>query len=222
MKKILVINPNSNPDVTHGLASALAPYTIEGRAEIECMTLTEGPFGIETMHDAESVVLPLRRVVLERTDADAFVIACYSDPGLALCREATSKPVFGIQESGLFAALQRGNRVGVIALGPKSIARHLPYIRALGLESRLAAERPLHLSVAESEEEGAYPRIEQVARSLIEEDMADTLLMGCAGLARHVPRLQDALGCPVTEPTQAATAQALGAILLQQPSKSAS
>ena len=213
MKTILVINPNSNPDVTHGLAEALAPLNIAERARIECMTLAEGPFGIETMLDAESVVLPLRQLVLERTDADAFVIACYSDPGLALCREATTKPVFGIQESGLFAALQRGNRVGVIALGPKSIARHLPNIRTRGLEGRVS-ERPLHLSVAESEADSAYPRIEEVARELIQEDMADTLLMGCAGLARHVPKLEDALGVPVTEPTQAATTQALGAVLL--------
>lgn len=214
MKKILVINPNSNPDVTHGLAEALAPLNIPGRVGIDCMTLSEGPFGIETVHDAESVVLPLSRIVTVRNDADAFVIACYSDPGLALCRDSTSKPVFGIQESGLFSALQRGARVGVVALGPKSIARHLPYIRALGLDSRLAAERPLNLSVAESEAEESYPRIEEVARTLVDEDMADTILMGCAGLARHVKRLEDALGLPVTEPTQAAATQALGAVLL--------
>lgn len=215
MKKILVINPNSNDAVTEGLAECLEPLQIHGKVEIECMTLVEGPFGIETTLHAESVVLPLRNVVMERSDADAFVIACYSDPGLALCRDSTSKPVFGIQESGLFSALQRGERVGVVALGPKSIARHLPYIRALGLESRLGAERPLHLSVAESEEESAYPRIEEVARELVEQDMADTLLMGCAGLARHVKKLENALGLPVTEPTQAAVTQALGSVLLR-------
>lgn len=214
MKKIMVINPNSNEAVTEGLRNCLAPLQIKAQVEIECMTLAEGPFGIETMHDAESVVLPLRRVVLEREDADAYVIACYSDPGLALCREATPKPVFGIQESGLFSALQRGARVGVVALGPKSIARHLPYIRALGLENRLAAERPLHLSVAQSEEAKSFPRIEEVARQLVEEDMADTILLGCAGMAGHVKPLEDALGIPVTEPTQAATVQALGAVLL--------
>lgn len=143
-----------------------------------------------------------------------MVIACYSDPGLALCRESTSKPVYGIQESGLFSALQRGQRVGVVALGMASIKRHLPYIRGLGLDSRLAAERPLHMSVAESEEDSAFPRILEVAKGLIENDYADTLLMGCAGMARHCARLEDALGVPVTEPTQAATVQALGAVLL--------
>jgi Asp/Glu/hydantoin racemase len=215
MKKILVINPNSNDDVTQGLRECLAPLQIPGLVEIECMTLANGPFGIESTLDSESVVLPLHRVVLEREDADAYVIACYSDPGLALCRDATNKPVFGIQESGLFSALQRGARVGVVALGPRSIARHLPYIRALGLESRLAAERPLNLSVAQSEETAAYPRIEEVAHTLIKQDMADTLLMGCAGLARHCRALQSALGVPVTEPTQAAVTQALGAVLLR-------
>lgn len=215
MKKILVINPNSNEAVTQGLTECLASFQIAGQVEIECMTYTEGPFGIESNFDSESVVLPMRQVVLERDDADAYVIACYSDPGLTLCREATHKPVFGIQESGLFCALQRGARVGVVALGPQSIARHLPYIRALGLESRLAAERPLMLSVAQSEEEAAYPRIEEVSRMLVEQDMADTLLMGCAGMARHCDKLQSALGVPVTEPTQAAVTQALGSVLLQ-------
>jgi Asp/Glu/hydantoin racemase len=215
MKKILVINPNSNDAVTHGLQECLSPLQIPSLVTIKCMTLTEGPFGIESRLDSESVVLPTHRVVMEREDADAYVIACYSDPGLALCREATHKPVFGIQESGLFSALQRGERVGVVALGPRSIARHLPYIRALGLQSRLAAERPLNMSVAESEEAAAYPRIEEVARTLVEQDMADTLLMGCAGLARHCEQLEQALGVPVTEPTQAAVTQALGAVLLR-------
>lgn len=115
----------------------------------------------------------------------------------------------------MFSALQRGGRVGVIALGPQSIARHLPYIRAPGLQSRLAAERRLNLSVAESEEAAAYPGIEQVARTLIEQDMADTLLRSCAGPARHCEQLQNGLGVPVTEPTQAAGTQALGTVLLR-------
>lgn len=215
MKKILVINPNSNHAVTEGIQESLAPLQLPGLIDIECMTLEQGPFGIESRLDSESVVLPLHQVVQTRQDVDAYVIACYSDPGLALCRDTTRKPVFGIQESGLFSALQRGGRVGVVALSPVSIARHLPYIRALGLQSRLAAERPLNLTVAESEQPDAYPAIEAVARTLVEQDMADTLLMGCAGLARHCEQLERSLGIPVTEPTQAAVTQALGAVLLR-------
>jgi len=212
--RILVINPNSNDDVTKGFSEVLDPLRLQGGPDIECVTLSEGPFGIETQEHVESVTLPLRRTVVERSDVDAFVIACYSDPGITVCREATSKPVFGIQESGVLAALSRGERFGVIALGPQSIKRHLRYIRQLGLENRLAAERPLHLSVAAAEEADAYPRVLEVARDLVDEDGADVLLLGCAGMTRHRLPLEQALGVPVVDPVQMAVAQALTAVLL--------
>ena len=212
--RILVINPNSNDDVTKGFSEVLDPLRLQGGPDIECVTLSEGPFGIETQEHVESVTLPLRRTVVERSDVDAFVIACYSDPGITVCREATSKPVFGIQESGVLAALSRGERFGVIALGPQSIKRHLRYIRQLGLENRLAAERPLHLSVAAAEVADAYPRVLEVARDLVDEDGADVLLLGCAGMTRHRLPLEQALGVPVVDPVQMAVAQALTAVLL--------
>ena len=212
--RILVINPNSNDDVTKGFSEVLDPLRLPGGPDIECITLSEGPFGIETQEHVESVTLPLRRTVVERTDVDAFVIACYSDPGLTVCREATNKPVFGIQESGVLAALSRGERFGVIALGPQSIKRHLRYIRQLGLENRLAAERPLHMSVAAAEDADAYPRVLQVARELVEKDAADVLLLGCAGMTRHRLPLEQDLAVPVIDPVQMAVAQALTAVLL--------
>jgi Asp/Glu/hydantoin racemase len=212
--RILVINPNSNDDVTKGFSEVLDPLRLPGGPDIECITLSEGPFGIETQEHVESVTLPLRRIVVERDDVDAFVIACYSDPGITVCREATGKPVFGIQESGVLAALSRGERFGVIALAPQSIKRHLRYIRQLGLENRLAAERPLHLSVAAAEEADAYPRVLEVARELVEEDAADVLLLGCAGMTRHRFPLEQALAVPVIDPVQMAVAQALTAVLL--------
>ena len=212
--RILVINPNSNDEVTTGFSEVLDPLRLADGPEIECITLADGPFGIETQADVESVTLPLRQIVVDRADADAFVIACYSDPGITVCREATAKPVFGIQESGVLAALSRGERFGVIALGPQSIKRHLRYIRQLGLENRLAAERPLHLSVAAAEEADAYPRVLEVARELVEEDGADVLLLGCAGMTRHRAPLEHDLSVPVIDPVQMAVAQALTTVLL--------
>jgi allantoin racemase len=121
---ILVINPNSNPAVTAGLDAALAPLRLYDGPSIRCTTLTKGPFGIETQKDVEQVTLPLRTLVEQDNAADAFVIACFSDPGLHVCREATRRPVFGINECGVLTALARGERFGIIAIAAKSIARH--------------------------------------------------------------------------------------------------
>lgn len=212
MALIRVINPNSNEDVTAGLAEAVAPFAIPGRIEIECETLEEGPFGIQTQRDVESVALPLVARMKERP-ADAFVIACYSDPGMALARSEITAPVFGIQESAMTTALTRGDRFGVIAVADGSIPRHLKAIRAAGIDSRLAAERALNLTVAETATDGVFGRLEEVGQALVEKDGADVLVLGCAGMACHRARLEQALGVPVIEPTQAAVSNALGALL---------
>jgi len=210
--RILVINPNSNEAVTDGLARALEPLAFADGPEIVCRTLREGPFGIESQRDAESVTLPLARLVAD-DPADAFIIACYSDPGLHVCREATPRPVFGIAECGVLTALSRADRFGVIAIKAGSIRRHLRYLRQMGLMERLAGERPLEMSVAETASgEGTLARMITVGRELRDIDGAEALVMGCAGMARHRKALEDELGVPVIDPTQAAVTMAIGAV----------
>jgi len=215
--RILVINPNSNDAVTQGFSEALAPLRLADGPEIDCMTLDEGPFGIESQAHVDQVALPLRDIVATDEGSDAYVIACYSDPGLHVCREATAKPVFGIQESGILAAMALGERFGVIALGPASVKRHLRYLRQMGVLDRLAGERPLNLSVEASERPEAFDRLVAVGRELRDRDGADVIVLGCAGMARHRAALQEVLGLPVVDPTQAAVAQALGTVLLATP-----
>ncbi len=214
-RKILVINPNSNDAVTKGLEEALRPLAFAEGPEIHCMTLAEGPFGVETQADSDSVAMPLRRVVEARNDADAFIIACYSDPGIHVCREGTSRPVFGIAESGVLTALARGDRFGVIAIKQRSIRRHIRYLRQMGLMDRLAGERPLEMSVAETAAgEKTLAKMIEVGRQLKDGDGANVIVMGCAGMARHRAALEAELGIPVIDPTQAAVAMAIGAIMV--------
>jgi Asp/Glu/hydantoin racemase len=212
--RIRVVNPNSNAAVTRGIDEALEPLRFADGPEIVCSTLEEGPFGIETQADVESVVVPLRRLVETDNGSDAFVIACYSDPGLHLCREGTARPVFGIAECGVLTALARAERFGVVAISQRSIRRHLRYLRQMGLLDRFAGERPLEMSVAESADSGTLGRLIEVGRELKDADGADAVILGCAGMARHRRPLEDALGIAVIDPTQAAVTMALGTLQL--------
>lgn len=210
---ILVINPNSNQAVTDGLDAALACFRFPSGPAIECLTLVEGPFGIETQLHTEAVVLPLVHLVESRPEASAFVIACYSDPGLDACRSVARAPVFGIQESGLLAAMARGDLFGVIAISDRSVARHRRTMRRMGVLSRLAGERALGISVDDTARgAGTFGRLVEVG-TLLKGDGADVLVLGCAGMSRHRAPLEAALGLPVIDPTQAAVAMALGATL---------
>jgi len=216
MDKILVINPNSTEAVTRGIDEACAPLRMPGGPQIECATLKEGPPGIETQQHVDSVVSPLVKLVKEKKeDFSAFVIACYSDPGLHAAREATKKPVLGISECGILTALTLGQKFGVIAILQKSIPRHLRYMGALGVMDRLAGELPVGLPVVElSNEEKTFGRMAEVGKRLRDEHGADVIVMGCAGMARYRKPLQEAVGIPVVEPTQAAVTMAIGRVRL--------
>ena len=53
-----------------------------------------------------------------------------------------------------------------------------------------------------------------VGKALREQHGADVVVMGCAGMARYRKPLQDAIGIPVVEPTQAAVTMAIGRVRL--------
>jgi allantoin racemase len=214
MEKILVINPNSSEAVTRGIDEACAPLRMSGAPQIECVTLKEGPPGIETQQHVDSVVFPLLEKI-RSAEASAYVIACYSDPGLHASREATRKPVLGISECGILTALTLGQTFGVIAILQKSIPRHLRYMGALGVMDRLAGELPVGLPVVElSDEKKTFGRMAEVGKRLRDEHGADVIVMGCAGMARYRKPLQEAVGIPVVEPTQAAVTMAIGRVRL--------
>lgn len=216
MERILVINPNSTEAVTRGIDDACAPLRIAGGPQIECVTLAEGPPGIESQQHVDGVVAPMLDLVRRReADCAAFVIACYSDPGLHSVREATRKPVLGISECGILTALTLGHRFGVIAILGKSIPRHLRYLGAMGVLDRLAGELPVGLGVTElSDAERTFGRMVDVGKALRDAHGANVVVMGCAGMARYRKPLQDEIGIPVVEPTQAAVAMAIGRVRL--------
>ncbi len=112
----------------------------------------------------------------------------------------------------MLTALTLGDRVGVIAILAGSIPRHSRFIRAMGIEGRIAGELPVGLGVTElADEDVTYTRMTDVGKRLAEEKGADVLVMGCAGMARYRTRLEDALGLPVIDPTQAAAGMAITA-----------
>lgn len=214
---IFVINPNCLTGVTAGINAAMAPLRIAGAPPIQCLTLSDGPPGIQSQRDVDGVVLPLLREAAQRESAaSAFVIACFSDPGLYALREQSSRPVLGIAESGVLAALGLGQRFGVISILQTSIARHLRYFAAMGVIDRLAADLAIGLSVAElADDQRTLARMIEVGRDLRDNHGADVLVMGCAGMARFRDELSAKTGLPVVEPTQAAVGMAIYRSLIE-------
>ena len=207
MARILVVNPNSSTACSDGIAAAIAPFG-SGRARFEVVTLAEGPPAIYDWRDWHGVVEPLCRLV-EREKADAFVIACASDPGIEAVRAVTKAPVLGVFRCAVAAAVARAERFGVVAIVDASKARHLAALRAMGLEARLAAEVALNVSMDTLlDAEAARARLIDAAKACATAG-AGAVVLGCTGMAHHRAVVEDAVGVPVIEPCQAAAALAL-------------
>jgi Asp/Glu/hydantoin racemase len=212
MARILIINPNCRTACSAGIAEAVAPFSRPGGPVLEVTTLAGGPPAIYSWRDWHGVVEPLCRLV-EQEPAEIYVIACASDPGIEAVRATTPRPVLGVFRCAVAAAVARAERFGVIALADASKGRHMAALRAMGLEQRLAAEIAMNVPL-ETLLDPLAARAQLVAtgRALVERG-AQTVILGCTGMAGHRSQIEDAIGVPVIEPCQAAAGQALSVVL---------
>ncbi|HXQ40423.1 MAG TPA: aspartate/glutamate racemase family protein [Candidatus Udaeobacter sp.] len=213
-QRILVINPNSSERVTRDIDAAVEGLRFQDGPAIDCTTMAEGPPGIENQVQVDSVILPLLKLAeRESNRTSAFVIACFSDPGIYSLRERLEQPVLGIAESGFSIALTRGERFGIISILGRSIPRHRRYVASLGLSGRFAGDRAVGLKVSELREaDRVTERLAHIGSELRQRDGADVLVLGCAGMAGYRQALQEHVGIPVVDPTQAAVGLALTAL----------
>ena len=215
MKTLIVINPNCSETVTQAIDSAIDPLRGFG-FPIRCLTLAEGPPGIESQMQADLTIAPMLELAKAQADAAGYVIACFGDPGLHALRDQTMLPVVGIQEASIMTALTLGQRIGVISILPASVPRHMRAFGAMGVLDRVAGDRALGLGVAELADAGrSLEAMVDCGKRLRDEDGANVLVMGCAGMAAYRDPLQEATGLPVVEPSQAAVSMALGQIALK-------
>ena len=214
---IHILNPNSSQTVTEGIARAVAPMQALSPVPIHCHRLEAGPPGIETQAHVDGVVAPLLAQAAKlESDASAFVIACFSDPGLAALREQSARPVLGIAEAAVMTAMTLGQRFGIVSILSRSIPRHIRYLGAMGVLDRMAADLPLELGVAElASRERTWDRLVTVGRELCRAG-AEVIVLGCAGMADYRSDLEGELGRPVIDPSQAACAMAIGRLALSR------
>ena len=216
MPRILFINPNASRGCTAGIDAAIAPMRFPGGPVLDVVGLPDGPPAILSWRDWHAAVGPLCRCI--ETDeasgaADAYVVACASDPGIEAARAITARPVLGVFRCAIAAAAARAERFGVLAIADASIGRHRAALRSMGLESRLAAEVALNVPMEDLlDPASARAALVQAGRDCAAAG-AGVLVLGCTGMAHHRAAVAQAAGVPVIEPCQAAALQAIGALL---------
>ncbi len=188
--RLLVINPNSTASMTEKIGAAAQAAASPGTA-IVAVNPAGGPVSIEGYYDEAMSVPGLLREIRTRADADAVIIACFDDTGLDAARCLTDRPVIGIGEAAYHFAAMLVNKFSVVTTLARSVPALEHNLHRYGLAARCARVRSSEVAVLELEHAGsdACERISAEIRSAVDEDRAEAIVLGCAGMADLAGRL---------------------------------
>ncbi|OAI82274.1 Asp/Glu/hydantoin racemase [Rhizobium sp. GHKF11] len=204
---IRLINPNSTASMTaQALDSALRVKQKE--THVSAANPDDTPVSIEGQAD-EAMALPGLLAEIRKGEAqgvDAYVIACFDDPGLHAAREVARGPVIGICQAAVQVAMTISRRFSIITTLPRSIAIIEDLVEDYGAQRHCRKVRAINLPVLGLEEdpEVAEALLRREIEAAKREDAAEAIILGCAGMSSLCDRLRDATGVPVIDGVTAA------------------
>ena len=205
--RIFVINPNTSVSMTDHLRQELERIK-RPDTELTVVCAERGPETIESAYDEAFAIPPTLELVKRANQEDyhAIIIACFSDPGLEAAKEISKIPVIGIEESSLHMAAMLGAKFSVITPRRERIPSKREHVHMRGLDYFLGSVRSLDLSVAETdaEPEKTKERVLEVAQKAVDEDGAEVIILGCAGMAGYAKEIERKLRVKVLDPSAVA------------------
>jgi allantoin racemase len=200
--KIKAINPNTTLEMTENIGIVADKYTSD-ETEVVAVSPEQGPISIESYYDDYLAVPGILDEILkdESGEYDAFVNACWGDPGLDACREVTEKPVVGIAEGSMYVANMLGASFSVVTILPRARDFIEEAVRKTGLEGHCASVRCTDLTVVETEttRDTTAEALLEASWEAVEEDGAEVICLGCAGMGGLDEPLKTELPVPVID-----------------------
>ncbi|MEM9265271.1 MAG: aspartate/glutamate racemase family protein [Cyanobacteria bacterium P01_F01_bin.13] len=207
--RLKIINGNTCQPMTANINTSAQSIKFPN-TEIITVQPQTGPESIESFYD-EYLAIPgiLEQIILD-TDSDAFILACWGDPGIEAAREITSKPVVGIAEASLYVANMLAAKWSVVTTLHRVRDMVEKTIIKTGLSARCASVRTTKLSVLDTEHDrvATLNTLIEASQRAIQDDGAEAICLGCAGMSGLEQQLEDCLGVPVINAVAAAVKMA--------------
>ncbi len=220
MVRLLLVNPNTTSSMTRDIEASARAAAGPGTV-VEALNPADGPASIED-DDDERRCVPFLLAELERAAArgperpDAYVIACFGDPGLDRARALVDGPVLGIAQAAMHAAALSAGGFSVVTSMSATVPRAWELAeaytpgRCLGV---YASDIPV-LTI-DSDPETIVPIGDLCAKALAQ-DGSRAIVLGCAAMAKFAAPLSRRLGVPVFDGVVAATLLAEALVGLDQ------
>jgi allantoin racemase len=204
MTRLLVVNPNTSLEMTHTIDASASAAGRAIEVEVETIGPEHGPESIEGRFDEIVSAYWTLDCVMQVIDRyDGVVVACYGPhPVIEGIREASTVPTMGIMEASILYALPLGSRFSIVTTSPRWVPLLEEGVALLGVQARCASVRSSGLAVLDLDR---LPHAEVCARlaaeavRAVEDDEAEVILLGCAGMAGLQESVAAAAGVPVVD-----------------------
>lgn len=204
--RVLIINSNTNQSIT----SELYRNAVRIASPETEVAVTGAEWGVDTIEGAcdaaYGALATIRALEKKKDDFDAFIIACYSDPGLYACRELTDKPVLGIAQCSMLAAAALGNKFSILSPLPRMKPALENLVRYYRLEGLCASVRTIEENVMDSYTNRTASNEAFAEQGLLaaKEDGAEVLCLGGAIFAGRDQEIAQLTGLPCIDGVSAA------------------
>ncbi len=200
--KIKIINPNTTLRMTREVEEIAKKYASVG-TEVYAVSPPTGPDSVESLYDEALAVPGVISEVIKgdrEEGADAFIIACFGDPGIEAAREVTDKPVIGIAQAAITVARLMAPNYSVLYVLDRS-QKIIENVLALhDAEKHCCSIRSIGMSVLDSEDkEKLLAALMKQAKRCRDEDGAECVLLGCAGFVQFAETMTKELGILVLD-----------------------
>jgi allantoin racemase len=198
------------PIITEGFRTLdeVQPFERPDLTITQCL-IENGPASIESEFD-EALCVPdtIRRAIeAEHRGANAIIVDCMGDPGLAACREAVTIPVVGPAQTAMHVASLLGHRFAFITVLQRLRAVIDKLVAGYGLNDTYGSFRAVDIPVLEIEKdpEALQKALAREAIAAVKDDGVDAIVLGCTGFLGCASAMRRSLleaGCdvPVIDP----------------------
>ena len=199
--KIIVVNVNTSESMTGVIAAGARRYASPG-TQVEVLRPYFGPAAVDCAFESYlSAVGVMDRVLAYRETYDAVVLAGFGEHGRDGLQELISQPVVEICEASAQVAMLIARTFSVITTLRRSVPAIEDRLKLAGLLDRCASVRASGMSTLEvdADPRGAVRGIVEQARIAVEQDHAEAICLGCAGMAGLEQAITAELGVPVID-----------------------
>ncbi|WP_154096902.1 aspartate/glutamate racemase family protein [Microbacterium testaceum] len=214
--RVLLVNPNTSRAMTAKIADA-ARGVAGPDVDIDAVCPQVGAAAIESHVDEIAAAAAVVELIAADRDgpdpADAYVIACFGDPGLDAARELVEVPVLGIAEAAMHLAAVSGRHFGVVTTLSRTLGRAHDLVSRYGMERACVSLAATGIPVLDLEDtaSAAVSTIAELSADAAASG-ADVIVLGCAGMADLCAELTARVGVPVVDGVAAAVGMAAGMV----------